>query len=142
MSIRKLVPANKVKTKRKSKMTAEQQRHAAIHLTTHIFSEDVVKVMKDSEDAKRIFVSVENQYAAFIENETKKTLEAKGHSFNSFDEMIQFMESNCELLRDDTLPNPLNVLKLNGEVLLSWNDFADTIGHISKKKVSIPENVN
>lgn len=107
-------------------------KDAILNLTANSFPDEVIHLTRNEDEAKKIFVTVENTYAKWIESEVEKKLIEKGHTFVSKEDMISFMENNCEILRDEELSNPLNVLKLNGEVLCTWYDFADVIGNVSK----------
>jgi hypothetical protein len=111
----------------------KSDKAAILNLTANSFPDEVLHLTKDEPEAQKIFVSVENTYAKFIEDQVEKKLIEKGYAFQSQEQMIAFMETNCEILRDEELSNPLNVLKLNGEVLCTWYDFADVIGNVSKK---------
>jgi hypothetical protein len=107
-------------------------KDAILNLTANSFPDEVLHLTRNETEAKKIFVTVENTYAKWIESQVKEKLKENGHEFSNDEEMLLFMEHNCEILRDEELSNPLNVLKLKGETICSWYDFADVIGNVSK----------
>ena len=107
-------------------------KDAILNLTANSFPDEVIHLTRNEPAAQQIFISVENTYAKWIESQVKEKLKENGHEFLNEEEMLLFMENNCEILRDEELSNPLNVLKLKGEVLCTWYDFADVIGNVLK----------
>ena len=114
------------------KRNLKDDTKAILNLTANSFPDEVIHLSRNEQAAKDIFVSVENSYAKFVEKEVELALKSRGHNFINQDAMLAFMEANCNIRRDDTLPNPINVLSIGEEIICSWHDFADVIGHVSK----------
>jgi Zn-dependent peptidase ImmA (M78 family) len=88
---------------------------AILQLTASTFADEVIHLAKDQPQAKKIFL-------------VKKL----GHIFINQEAMMNFLEENCQIKRDETIENPLNALFIGKKLVCSWYDFADVIGRVLK----------